>query len=695
MSDNNRSNESQGGQPKGGKDGKKFPNSPRFNFNFYWIYGIIIVILIITQFFQWGTAERKIMFDDFERTMLMTKDVDKIVVTGDVAHITIKKDKLSDPKYKDVRFKTWGNVENPGPHYYLNTGPAELFAKKVDEAQKSFTPEEKISIDYEQDSHSYWDIILNWLLPIGFFIVIWVFIMRRMGGGGGGSQIFNIGKSKAQLFDKDLQVRVTFNDVAGLEEAKVEVMEIVDFLKTPKKYTTLGGKIPRGALLVGPPGTGKTLLAKAVAGEAQVPFFSLSGSDFVEMFVGVGASRVRDLFRQAKEKAPCIIFIDEIDAIGRARGKSPSFSANDERESTLNQLLTEMDGFGSNSGVIILAATNRADILDRALLRPGRFDRQIYVELPDVNGRKAIFLVHLKPLKINDTLDIDFLARQTPGFSGADIANVCNEAALIAARKNKTSIDKQDFLDAIDRIIGGLEKKNKIISPQEKKVIAYHEAGHASVSWLLEHAHPLIKVTIVPRGNSLGAAWYLPEERQITTTDQLMDEICAALGGRVAEDIIFGKISTGALSDLEKITKQAYAMVTIYGLNEKIGNISFYDSSGQQEYNFNKPYSEQTAETIDTEVKKMIDFAYARTKDLLLQHKEQLSQLAGRLLEREVIFKEDLEQIFGKRKWEDKPEIPLLSASTPNGSSNGKEEKPAALPPVNPPAAVDENKEPS
>lgn len=695
MSDNNRSNESQGGQPKGGKDGKKFPNSPRFNFNFYWIYGIIIVILIITQFFQWGTAERKIMFDDFERTMLMTKDVDKIVVTGDVAHITIKKDKLSDPKYKDVRFKTWGNVENPGPHYYLNTGPAELFAKKVDEAQKSFAPEEKISIDYEQDSHSYWDIILNWLLPIGFFIVIWVFIMRRMGGGGGGSQIFNIGKSKAQLFDKDLQVRVTFNDVAGLEEAKVEVMEIVDFLKTPKKYTTLGGKIPRGALLVGPPGTGKTLLAKAVAGEAQVPFFSLSGSDFVEMFVGVGASRVRDLFRQAKEKAPCIIFIDEIDAIGRARGKSPSFSANDERESTLNQLLTEMDGFGSNSGVIILAATNRADILDRALLRPGRFDRQIYVELPDVNGRKAIFLVHLKPLKINDTLDIDFLARQTPGFSGADIANVCNEAALIAARKNKTSIDKQDFLDAIDRIIGGLEKKNKIISPQEKKVIAYHEAGHASVSWLLEHAHPLIKVTIVPRGNSLGAAWYLPEERQITTTDQLMDEICAALGGRVAEDIIFGKISTGALSDLEKITKQAYAMVTIYGLNEKIGNISFYDSSGQQEYNFNKPYSEQTAETIDTEVKKMIDFAYARTKDLLLQHKEQLSQLAGRLLEREVIFKEDLEQIFGKRKWEDKPEIPLLSASTPNGSSNGKEEKPAALPPVNPPAAIDENKEPS
>ncbi len=695
MSENNRNNESSGGQPKGGKDGKKFPNSPRFNFNFYWIYGIIIVVLIITQFFQWGTAEHKILFDDFERTMLVSKDVDRIVVTNDVAHIYIKKDKLSDPKYKDVRFKTWGNVENPGPHYYLNTGPAELFSKKVEEAQKDFKPEEKISIDYEQDSHSYWDIVLNWLLPIGFFIVIWVFIMRRMGGGGGGSQIFNIGKSKAQLFDKDLQVRVTFNDVAGLEEAKVEVMEIVDFLKTPKKYTTLGGKIPRGALLVGPPGTGKTLLAKAVAGEAQVPFFSLSGSDFVEMFVGVGASRVRDLFRQAKEKAPCIIFIDEIDAIGRARGKSPSFSANDERESTLNQLLTEMDGFGSNSGVIILAATNRADILDRALLRPGRFDRQIYVELPDVNGRKAIFLVHLKPLKINDTLDIDFLARQTPGFSGADIANVCNEAALIAARKNKTSIDKQDFLDAIDRIIGGLEKKNKIISPQEKKVIAFHEAGHAAVSWLLEHAHPLIKVTIVPRGNSLGAAWYLPEERQITTTDQLMDEICAALGGRVAEDIIFGKISTGALSDLEKITKQAYAMVTIYGLNDKIGNISFYDSSGQQEYTFNKPYSEQTAETIDFEVKKMIDIAYARTKDILSRHKEQLSQLAGRLLEREVIFKEDLEQIFGKRQWEDKPEVPLLPVPNSNGSSNGsnapKDQEIPSMPPVNPPTAIDAN----
>lgn len=689
MSEQNRSSEKQGSNPKGGS-GKKPPNTPKFSFNFYWIYAIIILVLVITQVFQWGGTERKTTYDNFERNMLVTKDVDRIVVTNEVAHIYIKRDKLKEDKYKDIRYKSWGNVENPGPHYILNTGPAEMFAKKLEEIQKDFPQQDRVSIDYEQDTRSYWEVILNWLLPFAFIVLIWVLIMRRMGGGGGGSQIFNIGKSKAQLFDKDLQVKVTFNDVAGLEEAKVEVMEIVDFLKNPKKYTSLGGKIPRGALLVGPPGTGKTLLAKAMAGEAQVPFFSLSGSDFVEMFVGVGASRVRDLFRQAKEKAPCIIFIDEIDAIGRARGKSPSFSANDERESTLNQLLTEMDGFGSNSGVIILAATNRADILDRALLRPGRFDRQIYVELPDLNGRKAIFNVHLKPLKINDTLDIDFLARQTPGFSGADIANVCNEAALIAARRGKTSIDKQDFLDAIDRIIGGLEKKNKIISPQEKKVIAYHEAGHAAVSWLLEHAHPLVKVTIVPRGNSLGAAWYLPEERQITTTDQLIDEICAALGGRVAEEIIFGKISTGALSDLEKITKQAYAMITIYGLNDKVGNISFYDSSGQQEYNFNKPYSEKTAQLIDDEVKKLIDEAYNRTRDLLLKHKENLHQLAARLLEREVIFKEDLEQIFGKRQWEDKHE-PAMEVIRKNGSAvttpGHPEEKHTEEPDTVPPAA--------
>ncbi|MFM2207375.1 MAG: hypothetical protein RL213_1350 [Bacteroidota bacterium] len=650
---------------------KPFPNNPRFRFNFYWLYAVVIIVLIVTQMFSWGGGERKTSNDNFVNNMLVTGDVDRIVVIGEVAHIYIKKDSLKLDKYKDVREK-WGESVNSGPHYFLNIGSRDRFESKLEEVQKELPADQKVSIDYESDTTSFWDIFMSWLLPLGFLLLIWMLMMRRMGGGAGGSQIFNIGKSKAQLFDKELQVKITFNDVAGLEEAKVEVMEIVDFLKNPKKYTTLGGKIPRGALLVGPPGTGKTLLAKAMAGEAQVPFFSLSGSDFVEMFVGVGASRVRDLFRQAKEKAPCIIFIDEIDAIGRARGKSPSFSSNDERESTLNQLLTEMDGFGTNSGVIVLAATNRADILDRALLRPGRFDRQIYVELPDLNGRKAIFNVHLKPLKINDSLDIDFLARQTPGFSGADIANVCNEAALIAARKNKQIIEKQDFLDAIDRIIGGLEKKNKIITPQEKKVIAFHEAGHASVSWLLQHAHPLVKVTIVPRGNSLGAAWYLPDERQITTRDQLMDEICAALGGRAAEDIVFGKVSTGALSDLEKITKQAYAMVTIYGLNEKIGNISFYDSSGQQEYSFGKPYSEQTAQTIDQEVKKLIDEAYSRTTELLRSHKQQLTDLAMKLLEKEVIFKEDLEGIFGKRPWdEEAPQLP---------SSNGHSTPSPALP---------------
>ena len=654
-----------------GNQGKKFPGGPRFNFNFYWIYGIIIVVLIITQLLHWGTEERQTSIDDFEKNMLEQRDVKKIEIIDKVAHITIKKDSLlAKEKYKDLRYKSFPQVVNDGPHYRINTGPTDLFVKKIDEVQKDFPESEKVSIEYNQETGGYLEFLLNWIIPGVFLIVIWMFLMRRMGGGGGGSQIFNIGKSKAQLFDKDLQVKVTFNDVAGLEEAKLEVMEIVDFLKNPKKYTTLGGKIPRGALLVGPPGTGKTLLAKAMAGEAQVPFFSLSGSDFVEMFVGVGASRVRDLFRQAKEKAPCIIFIDEIDAIGRARGKSPSFSSNDERESTLNQLLTEMDGFGRNSGVIIVAATNRADILDRALLRPGRFDRQIYVELPDLNGRREIFNVHLKPLKIDKALDIEFLARQTPGFSGADIANVCNEAALIAARKNKTSIEKQDFLDAVDRIIGGLEKKNKIVSQHEKKVIAYHESGHAAVSWLLEYAHPLIKVTIVPRGNSLGAAWYLPEERQITTTEQIMDEICAALGGRAAEEIVFGKISTGALSDLEKITKQAYAMVTIYGLNDKIGNVSFYDSSGQQEYTFGKPYSEKTAELIDNEVKKLIEGAYERTKALLTENKEKLHQLAGHLLEKEVLFKEDLEAIFGKRKWEDKSEMAHFGGSAAAEAAN-------------------------
>ena len=652
------------------------PGGSRFNFNFYWIYGILIMLLVGVQFMGVGNKPKEVTWVTFDQEMLKSHDVAKLeVINKEYVNVFIRKDRLSDEKYKEVASKAFSNAPNEGPHYFFTIGDVGSFEKKMEEAQKDFTDSEKISISYAKEG-SYLD-YLTWLLPVILFVVIWIFMMRRMGGGTGGSQIFNIGKSKATLFDKDMHVKVTFNDVAGLEEAKVEVMEIVDFLKNPKKYTSLGGKIPRGALLVGPPGTGKTLLAKAVAGEAQVPFFSLSGSDFVEMFVGVGASRVRDLFRQAKEKAPAIIFIDEIDAIGRARGKAPSFSANDERESTLNQLLTEMDGFGSNSGVIILAATNRADVLDRALLRPGRFDRQIYVELPDLNGRKEIFKVHLKPVKIDSSVDIDFLARQTPGFSGADLANLCNEAALIAARRNKTTVDKQDFLDAVDRVIGGLEKKNKIISSHEKKVIAYHEAGHATVSWLLEHAHPLVKVSIVPRGNSLGAAWYLPEERQITTKAQIIDEICAALGGRASEEVVFGQISTGALSDLEKITKQAYATISIFGLNEKIGNISFYDSSGNQDYAFTKPYSEKTAQIIDEEVSKLVESCYVRTKEILLKHRGQLDQLASHLLEKEVIFKEDLEIIFGKRPFEDEMLLDKKNAAPPaitNG--NGHHDEP-------------------
>lgn len=652
MAENNPNNGEESKKPK--KALGKFPKpvTPKFNFNFYWLYGLAIFIILGLQLFDTGNKPLEITWNKFETEYLKTGDVEKLeVVREEVVNVYIKKDRLSQEKYKTVRNKTFGNAVNEGPHFQFTIGSVASFEKKMEDAQAGITDQEKINITYNKNDRSLWDLVLSWLFPISIILVIWLFFMRKMGGGAGGSQIFNIGKSKATLFDKDMHVKVTFNDVAGLEEAKVEVMEIVDFLKHPKKYTQLGGKIPRGALLVGPPGTGKTLLAKAVAGEAQVPFFSLSGSDFVEMFVGVGASRVRDLFRQAKEKAPSIIFIDEIDAIGRARGKSPSFSSNDERESTLNQLLTEMDGFASNSGVIILAATNRADVLDRALLRPGRFDRQIYVELPDLNGRKEIFLVHSKPLKVDKSVDIEFLAKQTPGFSGADIANLCNEAALIAARKNKTAIDKTDFLDAVDRIIGGLEKKNKIISAHEKKVIAYHESGHAAASWLLEHAHPLVKVTIVPRGNSLGAAWYLPEERQITTKEQIFDEMCAALGGRAAEEIVFGSVSTGALSDLEKITKQAYASVTIFGLNDKIGNVSFYDSSGNQDYAFTKPYSEKTAQIIDEEVSKLIESAYTKTKGILSQQRPALDKLAAVLLEKEVIFKEDLEEIFGKRKY--------------------------------------------
>lgn len=657
------------------------PATPKFNFNFYWVYGLVILVILAINFMDFGNKPLLTNWQEFETKYLKTGDVDHVeVINKEKVYVYIKKDSLAKEEYKNVRSKTIGNAVNEGPHYYFTIGDVGSFEKKMEETQRDTPDNLKVGITYNNSDKNYWDLLLSWLLPFGLLIVLWVFIMRRMGGGGGGSQIFNIGKSKATLFDKDMHVKVTFNDVAGLEEAKVEVMEIVDFLKNPKKYTQLGGKIPRGALLVGPPGTGKTLLAKAVAGEAQVPFFSLSGSDFVEMFVGVGASRVRDLFRQAKEKAPAIIFIDEIDAIGRARGKAPSFSANDERESTLNQLLTEMDGFGSNSGVIILAATNRADVLDRALLRPGRFDRQIYVELPDLNGRKEIFLVHSKPLKLDNTVDLDFLAKQTPGFSGADIANLCNEAALIAARKNKTSIGRQDFLDAVDRIIGGLEKKNKIISSHEKKVIAYHESGHAAVSWLLEYAHPLVKVTIVPRGNSLGAAWYLPEERSITTKEQIFDEMCAALGGRASEEVTFGSISTGALSDLEKITKQAYACVSIFGLNDKLGNISYYDSSGGQEYSFTKPYSEKRAETIDEEVSKLIESAYKKTKEILFAHKSQLDTLAMRLLEKEVLFKEDLEEIFGKRQWTDPADMVALKENKKSAAAaptNGVEAAPA------------------
>lgn len=623
--------------------------------NFYWIYGVITLLFIASYFYNIGSSAIDIKTDKLS-DMLRTGDVKEItVVNKEYAEITLNKEALSKPEYLNLK-GGGSSISEKGPHYMYTIGSVEDLNKIIETSQADLAPEKQIYPNYE--SRKNWSgEIISWVILLGVVFLFWMILIRRMGGGGGGGQIFNIGKSRAKLFDKETSVSVTFDNVAGLDEAKVEIREIVDFLKNPKKYTVLGGKIPRGALLVGPPGTGKTLLAKAVAGEAQVPFFSLSGSDFVEMFVGVGASRVRDLFKQAKEKAPAIIFIDEIDAIGRARGKNPMQGANDERENTLNQLLTEMDGFGTNNGVIILAATNRADILDRALLRPGRFDRQIHVELPDLNGRREIFKVHLEPIKTNESLDIEFLARQTPGFSGADIANVCNEAALIAARKNKEVVGKQDFLDAVDRIIGGLEKKNKIISPQEKKVIAFHEAGHASVSWLLEHASPLVKVTIVPRGQSLGAAWYLPEERSITTTEQLIDEMCAALGGRAAEEVTFGKISTGALSDLEKITKQAYAMVSIYGLNEEIGNLSYYDSSGQSEYSFNKPYSEKTAEKIDFEVKKLVDIAYERTKKLLIDNQDKLNQLAESLLEREVIFREDLENIFGKRAWDNEEQF--------------------------------------
>jgi cell division protease FtsH len=629
-----------------------------FKFNPWWIYGLLIGVFLLLNVFGGGSFQEvgKITSSKFN-AMLDNNKVEKVIVYNKTeAEVYLTEAAMKEKENKKLATDVFGKV-NKGPHFSFEIGNDELFQKKLEEA----LDQKKIKgFDFKQRGE--WTGILVSILPFVFIIGLWFFIMRRMSGGGGGAggQLFNIGKSKAKLFDEKTDVKITFKDVAGLEGAKEEVQEIVEFLRNPEKYTKLGGKIPKGALLVGPPGTGKTLLAKAVAGEAKVPFFSLSGSDFVEMFVGVGASRVRDLFKQAKEKSPAIIFIDEIDAVGRARGKNNMSGSNDERENTLNQLLTEMDGFGTNTNVIVLAATNRADVLDKALMRAGRFDRQIYVDLPDVRERKEIFAVHLKPLKKVDNLDLEFLSKQTPGFSGADIANVCNEAALIAARNNKEAVDKQDFLDAVDRIVGGLEKKNKIVTKDEKRAIAVHEAGHATVSWMLEHAAPLVKVTIVPRGQSLGAAWYLPEERLIVRTEQMLDEMCATMGGRAAEKVVFNKISTGALSDLEKVTKQARAMVTIYGLNEKLGNITYYDSSGQSEYSFSKPYSEETALVIDREINNLIETEYQRAIQLLEANKDKLLKLADILIEKEVIFKDDLETIFGKRPFE-KPEENLVA----------------------------------
>ena len=628
-------------------------------FNTYWIYAMIVLFFASTYFMggnETSNSSKKINISSFERFLNKGEIKGVTVINKNIAQVTLNRDALNSPDHKSANSTNFLGQKNlNGPHYVFEIGNLELFQNKLEEAEKKGI---QFNYDFKTVENKFLDYVLGFL-PLIILIGLWFFFMRRMsgGGGGGGSQIFSIGKSKAKLFDEKSDVKTTFKDVAGLEGAKEEVQEIVDFLKNPTKYTKLGGKIPKGALLIGLPGTGKTLLAKAVAGEAKVPFFSLSGSDFVEMFVGVGASRVRDLFKQAKEKSPSIIFIDEIDAIGRARGKSNMTGGNDERENTLNQLLTEMDGFGTNTNVIVVAATNRADVLDKALMRAGRFDRQIYVDLPDVRERKEIFNVHLKPIKISKNLDTDFLAKQTPGFSGADIANVCNEAALIAARKLKKSVNKQDFLDAVDRIVGGLEKKNKIITETEKKTIAFHEAGHATVSWMLEHAAPLVKVTIVPRGQSLGAAWYLPEERQIVKTEQILDEMCAALGGRAAEKVMFNNISTGALSDLEKVTKQARSMVTVYGLNDKIGNLTYYDSTGQNDYSFTKPYSDVTAEVIDKEISNIIETQYQRAIKLLKKHKSKLIELANFLLEKEVIFKEDLVRIYGERPFDIKTAI--------------------------------------
>ena len=635
--------------------GKKIVAKPP-KFNIMWLYAVIILGLFVVQYLFSSNNAKTISYQKFETELLKTGDVEKLVSykNGDLYSIDvyIKKDRLDQKKYEDVKPKGSFNAASTGPQYTFTQATYESFESKINEAEKARPANQRTPIVSETRESPWAGWFMSFILPVLLLVGFWVFIMKRMGGGAGG-QIFNIGKSKATLFDKESQVTITFNDVAGLEEAKQEVMEIVDFLKNPKKYTNLGGKIPKGALLIGAPGTGKTLMAKAVAGEAQVPFFSLSGSDFVEMFVGVGASRVRDLFKQAKEKAPCIIFIDEIDAIGRARGKNNIVGGNDERENTLNQLLVEMDGFGTDSGIIILAATNRPDVLDTALLRPGRFDRQISIDKPDLVGREQIFKVHLKPLKLAKGVDAKKLSAQTPGFAGAEIANVCNEAALIAARRNKEAVDMQDFQDAVDRVIGGLEKKNKIISPEEKRIVAYHEAGHAIAGWFLEHADPLVKVSIVPRGvAALGYAQYLPKEQFLYTTEQLIDGMCMTLGGRVAEDLVFNKISTGAQNDLERITKLSYAMVTIYGMNDKVGNVSFNDTQG--EYQFNKPYSEKTSEMIDVEVRNQIDQAYQRTKQLLTEKRDGLEKLAEKLLEKEILFQSDLEEILGKRPFDNR-----------------------------------------
>ena len=638
-----------------GDDTEPGRRGPRFNI--YWVWGIIAAILVsINIFSPFSSDAKKISFKEF-REMLTSQDVEKITVINNknIVRVTLKPGAVNKPEYRDKLSKGWPSVAKDGPHFQFNIEKPEVFN---DELQRFYDANPLVpQVEKFVDNEGEWFApVLNFLLPLLIIVLIWIMLMRKMGGGAGGSGgpggIFNIGKSRATLFDKGTKVNITFNDVAGLDEAKVEVMEIVDFLKNPKKYTALGGKIPKGALLVGPPGTGKTLLAKAMAGEAQVPFFSMSGSDFGELFVGVGASRVRDLFKQAREKAPCIIFIDEIDAIGRARGKNAIMS-NDERESTLNQLLVEMDGFSGESGIIVLAATNRPDVLDTALLRPGRFDRQISIDKPDMKGREAIFKVHLKPIKISDRVDIHKLAEQTPGFAGADIANVCNEAALIAARKGKAGVEMEDFQDAIDRVIGGLEKKSKIISPDEKRIIAYHEAGHAICGWYLEHAYPLLKVTIVPRGvAALGYAQYTPKEQYLYNTDQLFDQICMTLGGRASEDIFFKKISTGAQNDLQQITRMAYAMVTVYGMNEKVGNVSFYDPSAEQ--SFTKPYSEETSKMIDEEVRKLIDAAFQRTKQLLMEKKDKVEKLAEALLDKEVLFQSDVERLIGKRPYEEK-----------------------------------------